>query len=85
MLQTVPQPQALTSAILKVAAGTPVLAASLDPAAFLTEVCLHPDMLAVQYSRLCNKFRALAPYKLPNVSAAFVAALNMRSQGHAIM
>ena len=28
----------LTTAILKVAAGTPVLAASLDPAAFLSEV-----------------------------------------------
>ncbi|KAL0023027.1 hypothetical protein WJX79_001295 [Trebouxia sp. C0005] len=37
-LQVMPSPEVLTAAILKVAAGTPELAASLTPDAFLTEV-----------------------------------------------
>ncbi|KAL0055275.1 hypothetical protein WJX82_009859 [Trebouxia sp. C0006] len=36
-LQVMPKPEVLTAAILKVAAGTPELAASLTPDAFLTE------------------------------------------------
>ncbi len=35
-----PKPEVLTAAILKVAAGTPELAASLTPDAFLTEVSM---------------------------------------------
>ena len=38
VLQVLPKAEMLTAAILKVAAGTPMLAASLDPDAFLMEV-----------------------------------------------
>ena len=41
-----PSPEVLTAAILKVAAGTPELAASLTPDAFLTEVSIAASALS---------------------------------------
>ncbi len=41
-----PKPEVLTAAILKVASGTPELAASLTPDAFLTEVSIAAPTLS---------------------------------------
>ena len=55
VLQVVPNAGVLTAAILKVAAGMPILAASLDPDAFLMEVS-SIQFNSFNSAQLCSQF-----------------------------